>query len=257
MNRAAPPEPDATADGAELSSATGRWLLLATLLCLALGFAALGAWQLQRMGWKHDLIERVNARVAAAPVAAPGPDRWAAITAGDYEYLRVALEGTFLHNNEALVTASTERGPGYWVMTPLRQGDGTIIIVNRGFVPPGLRDPASRLAGQTTGPVSVIGLLRLSEAGQWILRQNDPAAGRWYRRDPEQVGSAGGLQRVAPFFVDAEAPAGAPEWPAAGMTRIRFADNHLVYALTWFTLALLAAFGAGYIVQTEFGTRRG
>ena len=209
------------------------------------------------MGWKHDLIERVNARVAAAPVAAPGPDRWAAITAGDYEYLRVALEGTFLYDKEALVTASTERGPGYWVMTPLRQGDGTIVIVNRGFVPPGLRDPASRPAGQTAGQVRITGLLRLSEAAQWILRQNDPAAGRWYRRDPVQLGSVGGLERVAPFFVDAEAFAGAPEWPAAGMTRIHFADSHLVYALTWFALALLAAFAAAYIVRTEFGRRRG
>lgn len=232
-------------------------MLLGTLLCLALGFASLGGWQLQRMGWKHDLIERVNARVTAAPVPAPGPERWDERPAGEIEYLRVTLAGTYLHDKEVLVTASTERGPGYWVMAPLRQNDGSIVIVNRGFVPPGQRDPASRLGGQTTGPVAVTGLLRLSEAGQWILRQNDPAAGRWYRRDPQQIGVAGGLERVAPFFVDAQAMAGSPEWPAAGMTRVHFNDNHLVYALTWFGLALLAAFAAGYIVRTEFGARRG
>ena len=40
------------------------------------GLVALGVWQLERRAWKLDLIARVDARLAAGPVAAPGPGRW-------------------------------------------------------------------------------------------------------------------------------------------------------------------------------------
>ncbi|MDO9381779.1 MAG: SURF1 family protein [Hyphomicrobiaceae bacterium] len=227
-------------------------MLLFGLLIVTVTFLALGIWQVQRMVWKHELMARIETRVAAVPVTAPGPARWPQITAADDEYTRVVLNGTYLHDREALVAASTERGPGYWVMTPLAQPDGTVVIVNRGFVTAERRSPVSRMGGQTPGPVAVLGLLRLSEAGAWILRQNDPQADRWYRRDPLQLGQARGLTRVAPYFVDAEASPPGSEWPMGGMTRIRFSDNHFVYALTWFVLAALAAFAAAFVLRSEF-----
>lgn len=247
-----PPGRSGAAPDTESSrSGAKRWVLLIGLLTVTLAFMALGTWQVQRMFWKHDLMSRIDARVAAEPVPVPAPDRWAQVNAIDDEYTRVVLNGTYLHDREALVAASTERGPGYWVMTPLAQPDGTVVIVNRGFVTADRRSPAARTSGQTPGAVAVTGLLRLSEAGAWILRQNDPQADRWYRRDPQQLGKARGLTRVAPYFVDSEASPDS-DWPAGGMTRIHFTDNHFVYALTWFALALLAAFAAVFVLHSEF-----
>ena len=51
------------------------------------------------------------------------------------EYRRVTTSGIFLHDKSALVQASTIRGPGFWLLTPLRRPDGSILFVNRGFVP--------------------------------------------------------------------------------------------------------------------------
>lgn len=217
-------------------------------------FVALGTWQVQRLGWKHDLIARVDARVHAAPVAAPALPRWPTINREADEYLRVALDGRFLHDKEALVQASTERGAGFWVLTPLQRADGSFVLVNRGFVPPDRRDPARR-SPAPAGEVHVQGLLRLTEPGGGFLRHNDPAADRWHSRDVAAIAASRGLpaERVAPYFVDAEAAPGGPAdaSPVPGLTVIRFTDNHLVYAMTWYGLALMAAAAGWYVRRTD------
>jgi surfeit locus 1 family protein len=213
------------------------------MLLLALGFVALGIWQVQRRAWKLDLIARVEAGARAAPVPAPGPARWPGLDVHGSEYRRVAAAGIFLHDRETLVQAVTVRGAGFWVLTPLRTPQG-IILINRGFVPPGRRDPASRATGQAAGPVTVTGLLRATEPGGGFLRTNDPAGHRWYSRDVPAIAAAQGVGPAAPFFIDADATPNPGGWPVGGLTVLRFNNNHLVYALTWFGLAgiSLAAF---------------
>lgn len=209
------------------------------------GLAALGTWQLERRAWKHDLIARVESRIHAAPVAAPGPAAWSATGAGD-AYRRLRVTGHFLHGQETLVQAATERGSGYWVLTPLAAEDGFTVLVNRGFVPRERRDPATRAAGQVAGPVTMTGLLRLSEPGGGFLRANDPGAERWYSRDIAAIAAARGLGGTAPYFIDADATPNAGGLPVGGLTVIAFPDNHLVYALTWFALAAMLAGWLGY-----------
>lgn len=217
---------------------------------LFLALVALGNWQIQRRAWKHDLIARVDARIHADPTAAPGPMQWLQVSRASHEYLRVRLKGHFLHRQEALVQASTALGAGFWVLAPLQVDDGSVVWVNRGFVPPAARDPSRRGAAAPEGEVQVTGLLRISEPGGAFLRNNDPAADRWHSRDVRALTLSRGLpqERVAPYFIDQEAaPGTGPSadalsrtgpWPAAGLTVVRFSDNHLVYALTWYGLAL-------------------
>lgn len=201
---------------------------------------ALGVWQIERRAWKLGLIAQVDARIHAP--AAPLPERaaWAGITARD-AYRHVRVSGSFLHDRETLVQAVTEHGAGFWVLTPLRTPDG-VVLVNRGFVPPEKRDPASRPARQ--GVVTLSGLLRVSEPGGAFLRSNDPGGGRWYSRDVAAIASARGVGEVAPFFIDADATPNPGGYPIGGLTVVNFPNSHLAYALTWFGLALLSAWGA-------------
>jgi surfeit locus 1 family protein len=197
--------------------------------------------------------------VHAPAVAAPAPDQWAHVTAEADEYLHVRLTGEFLHDRQTLVWAATDLGSGYWVLTPLKMADGAIVLVNRGFAPTDWCALRSQCAPGPGGEVTVTGLLRMSEPSV-MLRHNDPAKNRWYTRDVQAIANARGLQSVAPYFVDADAastPAadGQRAWPVGGLTVIAFPNNHLVYLITWYMLALMVAVAAIYVGREEYRLR--
>ncbi|MBL4570877.1 MAG: SURF1 family protein [Alcanivorax sp.] len=219
------------------------------LLCVAAfaGFIALGVWQVQRLAWKEDLIAQVDARVHADPVAAPAQGDWATVNKASHEYLRVQLTGEYLAEGISLVAAATEEGQGYWVMVPLQRADGSWVYINRGFVPQSLREQAGRGDFTPDGEVSITGLLRLNEPGGGVLRDNVPGEDRWYSRDVQAMAEQHGLAPVAPFFIDADASA--QSGPVGGLTVIRFPNNHLVYAITWFALALGVILAAWLVVR--------
>ena len=212
-------------------------------LALFVGFLALGGWQVQRLAWKTNLIAQVDARVHAAAVPAPGPTQWAGVTRDKDQYRRVTVHGRFLHDKETLVQAVTDAGGGFWVMTPLVDDRGFTVLINRGFVPSGRRDPAVRANGQVEGAQTVTGLLRITEPKGGFLRANDPAGARWRSRDVAAIAARRDLTRVAPYFIDADASPNPGGWPRGGLTVIQFANSHLVYALTWFGMALLTLVG--------------
>lgn len=226
--------------------------VLALGVILMLGFAALGWWQVERRAWKHDLIARVEARIHAAPVPVAALD---GLAPEDLEYRRVTVSGRFDPSREALVTAVTELGGGYWVLTPLIAGDGRTVLINRGFVPSEMRAPQSRPA-PTAGPVTVTGLARLSEPRGAFLRRNDPAAGRWYSRDTATISAALALGPTDAFFIDADAGPRPGVFPAGGLTVVQFRDTHLIYALTWFALAAMVAGGLVLLIRAELQARR-
>ncbi|WP_457391121.1 SURF1 family protein [Roseateles sp. P5_E1] len=224
-----------------------RVTLIVAAALASLGFLALAVWQFQRLGWKEDLIARVERQVHAEPVSPPAAS--VSVSKAD-EYRRLRLRGRF-EPREVLVQATTELGGGHWVLAPLRLDDGTAVLVNRGFVPPEQRAPEQHSA--PAGPVELMGLLRLTETGGGPLRKNVPAEGRWYSRDVAGIATELGLTGpVAPFFVDESAdPAQPRRWPRPGLTVIRFANNHAVYAITWLALAAMSAAAAIYLLREE------
>jgi surfeit locus 1 family protein len=221
-----------------------RVLVGSLLLLLFAAFTALGIWQVHRLQWKLDLIARVDARVHAAAVAAP------ATATADDEYRKVTANGIFLNDRETLVQAVTERGAGFWVMTPLKQANGEIVLINRGFVPFERRDTSQH--SQPAGEVSVTGLLRLTEPKGGFLRSNDPAADRWFSRDVRAIAAARKLNHVAPYFIDADAAANPGGYPMGGLTVIRFSNNHLVYAITWFGLAAMTVLAGVMLFRKDY-----
>jgi len=235
--------------------------LLAFLgVVLFAGFVALGTWQVYRLGWKRDLIAHVDARVHAAPVPAPARAQWPNMTATSSEYLHVALHGVFLHGKQTLVWAATELGSGYWVITPLRQADGSIVLVNRGYAPTDWCGTSGRCERGPDGEVTVTGLLRISEPPN-IIRNNDPSRDSWYTRDVAAIAAKRGLQDVAPYFVDQDAAPGSLEpdkhtRPQGGLTVIAFPNNHLSYLITWYVLALMVLAAGIYVARDERRLRR-
>lgn len=242
--------------------------LVTALILASSSFTALGIWQLYRLQWKLALIERVEKRIHAPPEAAPGTAQWTTVSATRDEYRHVHLRGRFLANHDTLTKALTEFGSGFWLLTPFQQTDGSIVLINRGFVPENWQD------GAIPSSTEIIGLLRISEPGGGFLRHNDPANARWYSRDVAAIAAAQQLSPVAPYFVDADASPGTDKsvvspkgatlasgansrWPRAGLTVTRFSNNHLGYALTWFVLALMSAAAAIYLLRDWHQSKAG
>jgi surfeit locus 1 family protein len=250
-------EPSSTPTQDEPRGPLALGLLALLGLVLFAGFIALGTWQVHRLAWKRALIARVDARVHAPPVAAPARVQWPQITAASDEYRHVQLRGSFLYDKQTFVWTATADGSGFWVMTPLRRDDGSLVLVNRGFVLPEWCGRAGSCAPGPQGDVTVTGLLRMSEPPAF-LRHNDPAHDDWYTRDVAAIADRRGLHDVAPYFIDEDAvsEAGVTHAPKGGLTVIRFPNNHLSYLITWYALALMVAVAAFFVGRSEIRRRR-
>jgi surfeit locus 1 family protein len=219
---------------------------LFTLVGVAL-LIGLGVWQLERKAWKETLIDAIARRMNAPPLPLPPPQRWAALDAAHDQFTRVTFRATFENDQEALVFAGAAAmrpdtsGTSYWVFTPARLADGARVVVNRGFVPEENKDPETREAGLVTGPVEIVGALRWPEHGVWFTPAGDPARNLWFARDQLVIAAAKGWANVAPFYVDLEEPTPPGGLPAAGKLTVNLPNNHLLYALTWFALAVVLA----------------
>jgi surfeit locus 1 family protein len=222
--------------------------VLVPSLAAAAAFAvliALGVWQIERKAWKEALIATIAERLSAPPAALPQRADWPRLDAEADEFLRVTVTAEFENDKEGLVYTggSTLReatgGPGYWVITPARLpagAGGGYVMVNRGFVPEGRQNPATRAAGEVADPVEFIGVLRWPEAPGLFTPNADAAHNLWFSRDSAAIAAAKGID-AAPFYVELESPDPPGGLPRAGRLQPNLPNNHLQYALTWFGLA--------------------
>ncbi|MEJ0072049.1 MAG: SURF1 family protein [Pseudomonadota bacterium] len=199
----------------------------------------LGTWQLERRAWKESLIAArvagLNAPAIALPDRIPDP---AAL-----EYRRVWVEGRFRHDHELdLIGRFYRDQPGYQIVTPLILADGSAVLVNRGFVPLAAKDPTARPAGQIVGPVRLEGAVRLSAVPGWLTPDNQPGNNVWFYPNVAQMAAAAGLAAdVRPVFIEAGPAPNPGGLPIGGQTEVNLPNDHLQYAITWYSLAVALA----------------
>ena len=122
-----------------------RWgLHIAALVGIAI-LLGLGTWQMQRLAWKEGLIAAIETRMKSPPLPL------SAIEArfksdGDVDYSPVTLTGIVLNAQEQFFLSTHDGQSGWNIYAPLQLEDGRMVMLNRGFVPYDLRDPAKRPA---------------------------------------------------------------------------------------------------------------
>lgn len=201
----------------------------AVLIMLGLGF-----WQLQRLEWKNDLMDRIAQRIEQAPVA---PDGLSGDATRD-EYRRVLLKGSFEHEKELYLAArSRNNNVGFQVVTPLLLENGMAVLVNRGWVPSERKDPARRAEGQVAGPVEIGAVTRLSQKQAFFQPNNDAAKNVWFFIDVAAMKRATGIATGIDYYFEADAAPNPGGYPIGGQTRINLPNDHLQYAVTWFLFA--------------------
>jgi surfeit locus 1 family protein len=220
---------------------------------------SLGLWQLDRKAWKEELIATIDQRLSAPPVALPAAFTWFRLTAAHDEFLRVAMTAEFLNDREAevyTIGSSMRDGParpGYWIFTPARLGDGAIVMVNRGFVPEGRQNPATRPEGEVGSTVNMVGVLRWPEPPGLFTPAADPARNIWFSRDSDAIAASKGIA-AAPFYVELEGPDPPGGLPRTGRLHAVLPNNHFGYALTW--LGLAAVLAGVYVTWLFSGWRK-
>jgi len=142
-----------------------RWILGGFIvLMVGAAFVALGFWQLRRLDERVMANDAIERRLAESPASLD-----AVLGAGtapvEAEFRRVWLTGEYLADDEVLLRSRSFKGSsGSHVLTPLLLDDGTVVIVERGWVPLD-RGPAPVVeANPPSGRVVVVGLVRPSQA---------------------------------------------------------------------------------------------
>lgn len=221
----------------------------------AIACVLLSMWQFGRRAEAVAAIEKVAANYDQAPQ----PLSDVLPTTTDYdatqEWIPVVMTGTYLSDEQLLVRNRPFNGqPGFDVLTPLLLDDGSVFIVDRGWVATGSeQDYPDAVPSAPEGDVTVVARLKASERslpgrsapdGQ-IATIELPAIAE--RLDRPMYSAAYGL-------MDSEDPAAAGR-PEAAIKPDADEGNHLSYAFQWIMFALVGFAGLGYAIRTEYRIR--
>ncbi|WP_135506284.1 SURF1 family protein [Roseovarius aestuariivivens] len=196
----------------------------------------LGIWQMQRLTWKEGVLAEIETRIAAEPGALPAQP-----AAQADQYLPVRVEGEFGEGALKVLVSRKRVGAGHLIISPFETATGRRILVDRGFLKLDTDLPA---APQT--PVTITGNLHWPDDRNSSTPANDVADNTWFARDIPQMAEVLGTEpilltsrRIAP--------------PEAALTPLpvdttHIPNDHLQYAVTWFSLAAVWLVMTGYYI---------
>ncbi|AHD01599.1 SURF1 family protein [Leisingera methylohalidivorans] len=198
----------------------------------------LGTWQLQRLTWKEQVIEDILSRLAGLPEPLPE-----APNAAEHKYQAVDLFGAVSGPELHVLVSSKETGAGFRVIQALtEEKTGRRILLERGFVTETEKD-----VRRSTGPVHVAGNLHWPVERDSFTPQNDPAENFWYARDVAEMAA---VLETEPVLVISREPVGKNVQPM-GISTAAIPNNHLQYAITWFSLAFIWAAMTVYFLRRD------
>lgn len=217
-----------------------RLVLLSVAVLVALGILlSLGTWQLQRKAWKEGIIAQLNER---AQMPALSLDEAIAIfkqAPDSVEFRNVTVSGIYDHAFERHLISAQAQGAAWQIITPMLTTDKKQVLVMRGIVPDPLKNPDMRPQGLMKTPLTLKTRVRLSEVRTNFTPDNQPEKNSWYWRDGDALRASVGLPQgfeSVQFFLEVLEPSS--DWPKPDPAGINIRNSHLMYALTWFGLAL-------------------
>ena len=145
-----------------------RWIRLHVLIWLILipSFIGLGMWQRSRYHERKAENAVIKTAMNAPPVPIEDADAIGAAVPQKDRWKQLTLVGTFDPAHQFLARNHQENGnPGFWVITPMTLGDGTSVLVNRGWIPTASSSDQQSpvIPAAPAGKVAVTGRLQQSE----------------------------------------------------------------------------------------------
>ncbi|MBC7133146.1 MAG: SURF1 family protein [Roseovarius sp.] len=220
-----------------------------TLILVIFGLAGfgllvgLGIWQVQRLAWKEGVLAEIAAKIAAEPVALP------AVAGEEARYLPVRAEGRIGAQALRVLVSRKQAGAGYRLISVL-ETEGRRVLLDRGFIPVAREVPAP-----PEGEVVVTGNLHWPDDRTSATPENDVAGNMWFARDIAQMAGALGTE---PLLIVAREVA--PPEPGVVPLPVDLAgipNDHLEYAVTWFSFALIWAVVVAVLIRRQFTAAQG
>ncbi|WP_093031847.1 SURF1 family protein [Roseovarius azorensis] len=197
---------------------------------------SLGWWQVERLAWKEGILADIGARISAAPVEVP-----AKVSPEVDRYLPVEVTGRIGQEALRVLVSQKQAGAGYRLISALDTGARRVLL-DRGFI-----NVAGDVPAPPEGPVMVTGNLHWPDERLSSTPENDVAGNMWFARDIAQM--AGVLDTEPVLVVTRELSE-----PERGVTPLPvdtggIPNDHLSYAITWFSLAAIWAAMTGVFIR--------
>lgn len=207
----------------------------------------LAFWQLHRLDEKKAFNERVTANTAKPVVdytkAAP--------TTLSSEWSRAAFTGTYdTEHSVTIINRSQDGAAGYDIAIPFTNEDGTVILVNRGFVPLSMTAPKT-----TTEKLTIVGYIRATQKRGAVgaIDSTDPTNTEFHRFDLPLIAKATKTELLTSSYVQLikEDPASTSQWPSAVAMPELDEGSHLSYAVQWFFFSATAFTAWVFVVRRK------
>jgi cytochrome oxidase assembly protein ShyY1 len=233
-----------------------RWAgYLALTVLFAVVCVFLGNWQLARRAEAQAEIQRVDNNWSAEPV--PLDEALPTLDSFDesQKWLPVVMEGEYLQEDELLVRTRPRAGmPGFEVLTPLQLADGTVFIVNRGWLPTGsAQDAPDVVPSAPEGTVTVVARLK---AGEPSLAGRSSSGNQISTIQLHEISDRLGTENYTGAYglMISESPEATDPRPLAVIKPPRDEGPHLSYAFQWYVFAIMAFIGLAWAARQEFRT---
>ena len=201
-----------------------------------------GTWQIKRLYWKEALIQRYITESQSKPISNLSEVSNSELN----EFKAVEISGKFLHNNEIYITGKTYEGnAGFHVVTPFKMENNKIVLINRGWVSEGYKNPNKRKFSLTKGLVKLKGIIRYPQNKGYFVPENDGKNGFWFTIKPNQIFDFINITSnpiIDKYYIDALRIGEKLTLPIGVDGKPKFRNQHLSYAITWYGLALSLLF---------------
>ena len=188
----------------------------------------LGKWQIDRLYWKLDVLKKIDQKISAAPVPLPAEP-----SESVHKYLSVEISGQFLQESIRVLASKKRYGAGYRIIHVFRT-NGRRLLVDLGFV--GLETDYDV---DLINDISLVGNLHWPDEVDNFTPEPDLENNIWFARNVERVASA--LQTEPILIILKDSTLKDQNIKPMPIDTTHIPNDHLQYAITWFSLAIIWA----------------
>lgn len=234
-----------------------KWIAFHLLCALTVaGMVWLAFWQIRRLHQHDAFVDEVRRRTAQEIVPLDSLTPKGSTLPAATEWRRVNATGTWIPEPTFEVVNVSQNGrSGHDAVAGLQLADGSVLVVNRGFV---AGDAA--LPPLPSGPVTVTGRLRASQTAG-ALQGADNGAQRLTqirRVDLKALAPQFGTRAMQPLFLDQlSSTPSEPSLEPVVFPDLNGGPPHLSYAVQWFIFSLSVIAGWVLAVRKSLSARSG